>query len=292
MRLCMFARCGRKTSTLRSIGRRPKGGNPGLSDVFCFGEVDPGGFFIGEIDGRPVSTVSCVNYDERFAFLGFYIVRPDVRGRGYGVATWRAAITHAGGRTIGLDGVPQQQDNYRNSGFDFAYRNIRFGLSDRRDAMRLSAREAVVALDSVPLPVLVADDARVFPAPRAAFLRRWATAPGHVGRALLRDGELAGWGVLRPCRAGSKIGPLIADDRAAAETIFDALAAEAGDGPVYLDAPEPNVEALALVEDKGMEKAFETARMVSRASANAGARARLRRHQFRARLRARTSRHA
>jgi hypothetical protein len=33
-------------------------------------------------------------------------------------------------RTIGLDGVVDQQDNYRNSGFELAYRNIRqAGLS-------------------------------------------------------------------------------------------------------------------------------------------------------------------
>src|SRR5262249_8567150 len=104
-----------------------EGWNPGLADAACFASVDPGGFLIGEIDGAPPAIISCVNYDARFAFLGFYIVRPDLRGRGLGPRIWNAAIEHAGGRVIGLDGVVAQQDNYKKSGFNFAYANIRYG---------------------------------------------------------------------------------------------------------------------------------------------------------------------
>ena len=71
--------------------------------------------------------VSCVNYDASFSFLGFYIVRADLRGKGYGLRIWNAAIAHAGPRVIGLDGVVAQQDNYRKSGFQLAYANVRYG---------------------------------------------------------------------------------------------------------------------------------------------------------------------
>ena len=104
-----------------------EGWNPGLNDAACFATVDAEGFLIGELDGKPAATISCVNYDDRFAFLGFYIVRPDLRGRGLGWRIWQAAIAHAGARTIGLDGVVAQQDNYRKSGFTLAYRNVRYG---------------------------------------------------------------------------------------------------------------------------------------------------------------------
>jgi GNAT superfamily N-acetyltransferase len=104
-----------------------EGWNPGLDDAACFATVDPNGFYLGALDGVAASTISVVNYDDSFAFLGFYIVRPDLRGRGYGLRTWRAAIAHAGSRSIGLDGVVTQQENYRKSGFALAHRNIRFG---------------------------------------------------------------------------------------------------------------------------------------------------------------------
>jgi ribosomal protein S18 acetylase RimI-like enzyme len=235
-----------------------EGWNPGLSDAACFAIPDAKGFFVGEIDGEPVATVSCVNYDDRFAFLGFYIVRSDFRDRGHGLRIWNAAIAHAGTRVIGLDGVVAQQNNYKKSGFQLAYANIRYGGIV---AAPLRPPADVVALDTIPFARVEADDATVFPAPRAGFLRAWIDTSGHIGRALLRDGKLAAWGVIRPCRTGRKIGPLVADDRAAAEAIAQALLASAGDGEVFLDVPAVNREAIALAESLGLTPVFETARM-------------------------------
>jgi len=235
-----------------------EGWNPGRDDAACFATVDPDGFLLGELDGAPAATISAVNYDDSFAFLGFYIVRPDLRGRGYGWRMWQAAIAHAETRTIGLDGVVAQQENYRKSGFVLAYRNIRFGGTLAEAGSRF---RDVVALGEVPFAALEADDATVFPAPRPAFLRRWIGAPGHHGRAIVRDGKLAGWGVIRPCRTGHKIGPLIADDRSAAEALFAALAACVGGGEIFLDVPERNPDAVALAAAHGFAPVFETARM-------------------------------
>ncbi|MBV9460430.1 MAG: GNAT family N-acetyltransferase, partial [Bradyrhizobium sp.] len=97
-----------------------EGWNPGLADAACFAAVDPDGFFIGELDGGMAATVSCVNYSPSFAFLGFYMVRPDLRGRGLGLQIWKTAIAHASSRVIGLDGVVAQQANYREFGFELA----------------------------------------------------------------------------------------------------------------------------------------------------------------------------
>jgi len=235
-----------------------EGWNPGLADDLCFAAADPDGFFIGELDGAPAATVSCVNYGDSFAFLGFYIVREDLRGRGYGLRIWDAAINHAGSRVIGLDGVVAQQENYRKSGFKLAYANVRYGGTVEAPA---ATQRGVIALGDLPLAAVEAYDATVFPAPRTAFLRRWIGTPAHVGRALLRDGALAGWGVIRPCRKGHKIGPLFADDRAAAEALLSALLASVGEGEVFLDVPSVNRDAIALAENLGLAPVFETARM-------------------------------
>jgi hypothetical protein len=104
-------------------------------------------------------------------------------------------------------------------------------------------------------------DATVFPAPRSSFLRAWIGSPGHVGRAIVRDGGLTGWGVIRPCRKGHKIGPLVADDRATAELILSALLAGIGGGEIFLDVPAINRDAIALAQGLGLAPVFETARM-------------------------------
>jgi len=241
-----------------------EGWNPGHADAACFVAEDPDAFLVGELDGAPAATVSCVHYGEGFAFLGFYIVRPDLRGRGHGLAIWNAALARAGARVIGLDGVVAQQDNYRKSGFELAHRNIRYGGTPAAFA---EPREQVIDLANVSFAILAADDATVFPAPRWTFLRAWTQAPDHLGRALVRDGRLAGWGVIRPCRKGAKIGPLIADDRAGAEALLAGLLAAAGPGEVFLDAPANNREALALAEELGLTPVFETARMYTGAVA-------------------------
>ena len=235
-----------------------EGWNPGSADASCFASVDAEGFLIGELDGAPAATVSCVNYDARFAFLGFYIVRADLRGKGYGLRIWNAAIAHAGARVVGLDGVAAQQANYRKSGFQLAYPNVRYGGNV---PMPAAPRAEIIALNEVPFAALEADDATVFPAPRSAFLRAWIGSPGHAGSALMRDGQLAAWGVIRPSRAGFKIGPLVADDRAGAEAVLSALIAKVGGGEIFLDVPAVNREAVALAQDFGLAPVFETARM-------------------------------
>jgi GNAT superfamily N-acetyltransferase len=235
-----------------------EGWNPGLTDAACFARVDPEGFLIGEIDGAPAATVSCVNYDAGFAFLGLYIVREDLRGRGYGTRIWNAAIAHAGPRVIGLDGVVTQQENYKKSGFALAYANIRYGgIVATPEAPPAS----VIPLSEVPFATVEADDTTIFPAPRPAFLRSWIGSPAHFGRALVRDGGLAAWGVIRPCRTGFRIGPLVADDRAGAEAVLAALLAGVGGGEIFLDVPSVNRDAVALAQDLRLEPVFETARM-------------------------------
>ena len=82
-----------------------EGWNPGLDDLPVFHAADPGGYFIGYRGDVAVSSISVVRYGTDFGFLGFYIVRPDHRGCGIGMATWNAGMDHLDGRTVGLDGV-------------------------------------------------------------------------------------------------------------------------------------------------------------------------------------------
>ena len=236
-----------------------EGWNPGLADANGFAAVDREGFLIAELGGTPAAVISVVNYDQAFSFLGFYIVRPELRGRGLGFELWQAGLAHAGGRSIGLDGVVTQQANYARQGFAFSHRNIRYRAIGA--AGTETGGEATTDLRDVAFAQLVADDARVFPAARPAFLKAWLDTPGHVGRAVLRRGRLAGWGVIRLARAGFKIGPLNAEDPQAAAAVLAALLDEAGGDEVFLDVPEPNAAAVALAARHGFAPVFETARM-------------------------------
>lgn len=243
-----------------------EGWNPGLADLDAVLAQDPG-LFLGAFEGdRLASVIGATRYGEAFGFVGFYIARPEARGRGHGLAVWRAGMARLAGRVVGLDGVVAQQENYRRSGFAPAWRNIRFGgtvPSPPPGEARPPGGARVVPAASVPLAEVEALDASVFPAPRPDFLRAWLSAPGHAALAIVRDGAAVGFGAIRPCRVGHKVGPLVAGDARDAGALLAALLrarADAG-GPVFLDAPEPNRAATALAEGLGLAPAFETARM-------------------------------
>jgi hypothetical protein len=234
-----------------------EGWNPGLDDLAAFHGVDPAGFLMGFAGDEPVSSISVVRYGGGFGFLGFYIVHPDHRGTGLGIATWRVGMAHLGERTVGLDGVVAQQHNYRESGFVLAGNNLRHTGTVAIDKAPAGVRRAKAA----DLPALAAYDRRHFPAPRDGFVRDWIASP-RTALIAGRDGEIAGYGVIRACRTGFKIGPLFADDEAVAHDLFVALCASL-DGPaeVSLDMPDANRDAVRLAESFGLAPVFETARM-------------------------------
>ncbi len=235
-----------------------EGWNPGLSDAECFLAADPGGFLMGFVGAEPVACISVVRYGGAFGFLGFYIARPDRRGHGHGLRIWNAGLERLAGRTIGLDGVVAQQDNYRRSGFVLAHRNVRYGGTPQVDAAR---DVRIVPVEGDLTPAVVAYDAAFFPADREAFLRCWLRPDRRTALALVEDGRVIGYGVIRACRDGFKIGPLFADTAEAADLLFRALAAQAKGRTVYLDVPEPNRSAVDLAVGYGLAPAFETARM-------------------------------
>jgi hypothetical protein len=234
-----------------------EGWNPGRCDAVPFHVADPTGFLIAEADdGEPAAAVSVVRYGDHFGFLGLYIGKPEYRGRGLGMTVWRAGMDYLAGRTVGLDGVVAQQDNYRKSGFALSNRNVRF----QGPAPGIEQHGAgLLSLCDIPFDRVLKYDLPLFGAPRAAFLSAWIGMPGVIS---LAADDMKGYGVVRSCGVGWKIGPLFADDEETAEALFLGLCARLPtDGPVILDVPEPNQAAMRLAERLGLAQVFETARM-------------------------------
>ena len=188
--------------------------------------------FIGE---EPVACISVVAYGAAYGFLGLYICRPEFRGKGHGRALWQAGIARLGSRTIGLDGVVEQQANYARSGFALAHRNIRFGgtaatheIADMRIVELIPSRPTGLAGS------IVAYDRVSQPGPRETFLRAWLKPPGRRTLAFVEANSICGYGSVRQCREGYKIGPLFADTPEIAERLFSGARRAGSDGaPIY-----------------------------------------------------------
>lgn len=235
-----------------------EGWNPGLHDADVFFAADPNGYFLALEQGEPIGCVSAVAYDQAFGFVGFFIVKPGRRGGKVGLLLGQRALAYLGPRTIGLDGVEKKEKNYMHYGFARAWQNIRYAGLTCAGPTPASLRPAA----GFPFARLAEYDRHCFPAERSRFLAAWISRPGSVALALSDGAVLAGYGVIRPCRRGYKIGPLFAEHPAFAQDLFQGLlAAVPPNQPVYLDAPGANPEALALAERWRMKPVFRTVRM-------------------------------
>lgn len=237
-----------------------EGWNPGRQDADSFFAADPTGFLMGWLGDEPIAAISVVKYGTTFGFLGFYIVKPDYRGRGYGWQIWQAGLETLKGRTIGLDGVVEQQPNYLKSGFQLAYRNIRYEGRVQHSSSHPS--DAIAPLSSLPFSQVLDYDRPFFPDDRTEFLRAWLQQSDSVALGVVEQGQLRGYGLLRPCAKGYKVGPLFADRPDIAESLFSGLYAQVPVGDyLYLDVPEVNDAAIAIAQRYSMTSMFETARM-------------------------------
>jgi GNAT superfamily N-acetyltransferase len=229
-----------------------EGWNPGPDDAGAFLASDPEGFFVADAGDGPIAAISVVNHSDDFAFLGLYLCLPVHRGKGIGYGIWQHALAHAGARTVGLDGVPAQQDNYRKSGFVQTGETWRFegripenlgaGLrpASAQDRDRFCQSEAAANGYAKP-----------------AFMAAW-TKDTDTRKTFTLGSAFA---TVRRCGRGAKIGPLVAGTLEEAQALLQAIAASFPADPFIIDVPDDQAGLTALCRDWGMEASFNTARM-------------------------------
>ncbi len=237
-----------------------EGWNPGLHDRDPFYNTDPHGFFMGFLNDKPISCISAVSYGKLFGFIGFYIVHTDHRKKGYGIKIWNKAINYMKNKNIGLDGVVAQQENYKKSGFRLAHRNIRYqGVGKKYEISN-----SIVKINLISFTDLIKYDTQFFPVPRPKFLKSWINEKESLTLGFLKNDQLLGYGMIRKCVTGYKIGPLFADNKLIGEELFKVLNNFAVGSSIFLDVPEVNKEAVGLAKKYKMIQMFETARMYTK----------------------------
>lgn len=253
-----------------------EGWNPGKADAEAFWQADPAGYFVLELEGEMIGSGSAVSYDGQYGFMGFFIVKPEHRGKGMGGKLWLTMRDTLRQRlepdtAIGIDGVFAMQDAYGRTGFVFSHRNLRmegiasklafdgesFGPLYKAGGAAVSAAEHTADV----LAELIEADKQWFGCSRPRFLAKWLDPA--VSRTIVyrKDGKIAGYGTVRQCLKGYKIGPLFAPDAAVAEDLYRALTAPLAGEVIYLDVPDVNTAAMELASRHGLKESFGCARM-------------------------------
>ncbi|MFT4588059.1 MAG: ribosomal protein S18 acetylase RimI-like enzyme [Candidatus Binatia bacterium] len=218
---------------------------------------DPDGCFIAEWNGQPAGTATTTTYSNDLAWIGMVIVHPDMRRRGIGNALLEHCIEHLqqnGARCIKLDATPLGKPVYDQLGF--------------KDEWSLARWEAAgLAPDSERPPPASADiaqlenyDAESFAVNRARMLHALAAQSQTIIHASAAN-DIDGYGMLRPGRNASYLGPIVADDLAAGRIIVHSLLSLSGGRRVFWDIPDRNTAAVDLAKQLGFTQQRVLTRM-------------------------------
>lgn len=242
---------------------KEEGWNPGLHDAEIFYPSDPDGCLVLERDGEMIGSGVIASYGGKFGFMGLFIIKKDLRRNGIGNDFWHQRLERLKARlepgaSIGMDGVFAMQHYYARGGFVFSHRNLRMTCTAIQQSYDKNGIETVTLEN---LPSILAVDKRCFGFERQKFLRCL------IGQAdgltlMYKEGDVCqGYGNIRRCIEGWKIGPLFAASPDIAEKLFIALSQKAVGEPVYLDVPENSKSAMDLAKKFGMQEMFGCARM-------------------------------
>jgi GNAT superfamily N-acetyltransferase len=238
-----------------------EGWNPGRYDYRSYFAFDNKGFLLLLLDDKPVGCISIVRHSRTFAFIGLFIVKPEYRGKGYGKRLWNEALKRlADKQTVGLYSVPQQVSRYKRSGFfDGGFSNRRFQLAKSRkeDVSHLLDHDA----DSISAyHKLLKYDARIWGSSRESFLKSVLQQAESYAFISFdeKTGEINGYGVIRPCMVGYRVGPIYSDSPESAKTLTRVLLAQVpSDSQIIFDIPNTNTFSHMFATFFGLDRVKE-----------------------------------
>jgi len=231
------------------------GWNPGLEDANCFYAADPNGFFLGKLEDKVVAMGAAVIYDPNFAFCGLYMVDKNHQHHGYGLTLTKRRLAYVGNRCVGLDGVLNMENVYARLGYQTDFISSLYRTQALFPPIPCSH---ILLFSDLYFQAICDYDVHCFPAKRDVFLKYWLNHPTLM---YVKDQHIMGYGVIRPCFEGYKIGPLFADNEEIADILLSHLLTYAKGQPVMLAIPEYQQMLKAWIIKYQMKKVFSVARM-------------------------------
>ena len=232
--------------------------------LHAFRVLDHDGFLGGFIEGKLIGHISCVRWPENYGFVGYYIVIPEYRGKGYGMKLWNAGMKHLEGCNVGLDGVIEEVPLYLKSGFKEYFENTRWeGISKV-----MPADSHIIRYNESMIDQIAEYDRKCFPSERKEFLKAWLTVPHGHSVVYMDNGVIRGYAAMHRTTKSNEIAPCFADNKEIAKALYIALINELGDGvSVHWNIPGENPAALELIKELAeyqVKQKFAIIRMYNR----------------------------
>ena len=253
---------------------------PGSLDHTSYFAADNTGFFVGDLDGQPISCLSVVKHNDTYAFIGNYWVREDYRGHGYGLRTWKIAMDSVNDEcNVGLNTFEKNEALYKKSGFQRAWSNQRFRFVAASAFSRIQHMHpqgvSVNPVAEVDFKDVLEYTTSIYGFERYSFLQKWISSPNSWGCvATNRRGEIVGYAIVRtthPQDQWWKIGPLFADNSQIARSLYkgvlEKVSTEDPNGTVTVDVPFGTLfssDTLQIVKELSGSHCFTFSRMYTK----------------------------
>jgi len=211
---------------------------------------EPDGCFVALYDGRPVGTVTAIDYEKRFGWIGMVLVHPEYRRKGIGTALLQKAIKYLkdiGVETIKLDATPEGKKVY-----------IPLGFHDEYDLDRRQGTGIAVNCDEFPaikekdINDIIRFDAHIFGADRGNVIRNLIKeSPEYSFFARDHNDQVEGYITARRGFNAYYVGPFVSNSLSLADGLFAFMLNKLAREKIFIDTPRLNKDGVKIVEKHG-----------------------------------------
>ena len=199
-----------------------QGWRPCLGDIDCYLQLDPTGMYVGELNGKPITTLSAIKYTDGYSHFGSFVVKEKYRNLGYGVKLTEACLANSAPiKNMSAYATAEMARKYEKiyamisrwvvGKYDL---NISKALDTLRE-YNLDSYE-VKHINKVNMQDIYNYDTDVFGYNRGKFLEKWLNTRGsHARIAVNQEGSIVGYVAARVAffqDEGYKIGPLFCEN--------------------------------------------------------------------------------
>lgn len=236
---------------------REEGWNVGSYDASIYHRFDPKGHFLFLVNDRPIGAISIIRHSKNFFTIGPFIVKKEYRSQGYGAQIWQKAMKIVEQKnsnyTMALYSVPTQVGRYQKEGFNTEFANQGWQLLKTHESPRTvpSLSECLPIGEDI-IPDVSRYDQAIFSVSRTKLLQEVLKLSRVSGIFLKNEKQITGFGIIRPCNNGCRVGPLFADTVENAKKLFLCLFETIDEGKIIIDIPKQNKYAILFAEYFGL----------------------------------------
>ncbi|NRA39116.1 MAG: GNAT family N-acetyltransferase [Planctomycetes bacterium] len=220
--------------------------NQKSADWQMYFAASKGKSFVALRNGAKAGTVTTINYQKKFSWIGMVLVDPEIRRSGIGKKLLQESIDAAkADGIVRLDATPAGKKLYDRLGFKDECHLSRMQCTDLPTLEKSAIK--VQKMKKSDLAAVIVYDAKQFGAKREAVLRALFANASEYAFVLKSGKSILGFCLGRHGHDFEQVGPVVANDAATAEALLVTALAKCGDKAVIVDSMDEQKPFNALL---------------------------------------------